>query len=459
MTELKSNMQSSAEAHVTSASGRPLPHNWLSTIVIIWLGQAFSMITSYAAGFAAIWYVTETTGSALMLALLTICAYLPQGLLSPFGGVLSDKFNRRLIMIFADFGVGVFSLFLGITIVLGQASIGLIMAMVIARSVGQAFHGPAMMAAMPMLVPEKHLMRINTLDQLLMSICSIGAPAFGILLYTAFGFHSVMFLDFGGALIAVGALLLVKIPTVRDKTTEGQSVFANLADGFRALAAKKGLLLLIFGICAGMMAFGPISAFFPLMTSDYFMGDGWMASLVEAVFGAGMILGSGILMIWGGGKRLTRLIGIAAVVTGVLTSACGFLNPDMFVIFVILSGLMAVSCSWFNAPMITLIQRFTKEEKMGRAMGFTTALIGVSSPVGIAIGGVIAEGFTIEPVTLLGLTFSGFHFEGTGILPVFIVSGAIMFALGVFIFAFKSVRTLDKETPLEPEASLVAKGC
>ena len=84
-----------------------------------------------------------------------------------------------------------------------------------------------MMAAMPLLVPEKHLLRINTLDQLLMSVASIGAPAFGIFLYTTIGFHSVMFLDFAGALVAVAGLALAKIPTVADETAENQHVLAN----------------------------------------------------------------------------------------------------------------------------------------------------------------------------------------------------------------------------------------
>ena len=445
MTEIKYPPKHDS-THERSASGRPLSHNWLSVIAIIWSGQAFSMITSYAAGFAAVWYVTETTGSPWMLSLLTICAYLPQGLLSPFGGVLADKFNRRNLMIVADLGVGVISLFLGFAILVGQASFELIMVMVIARSASQAFHGPAMMAAMPMLVPERHLMRINTLDQLLMSICSIGAPAFGILLYSTLGFHSVMFLDFGGAVIAVAALFLVKIPTVHDKSSDGQHVFKNLADGFSALSSKSGLLTLIFAIVIGMMAFGPISAFFPLMTLSHFNGDGWMASVVEAVFGIGMIIGSGILMAWGGGKRLARLISIAAIATGIITAACGFLSPHMFVVFVLLSALMAVTCSWFNAPMITLIQRNIDEEKMGRAMGFTTALIGVASPIGIAIGGIVAEGITVEPFSLLSIHFDGLSIAGTGILPIFIASGVIMILIGVFSLMRKSIRTLDKET-------------
>ena len=201
-----------------SAAGRELPKRWLAIIATIWGGQAASMITSYAAGYAVVWYITETTGSAIMLAAAAICAYLPQGLLSPFGGVIADKHNRKTVMIVADLSVGIVSLGLGIVILFGQVSFPLLMILVIVRSIGQAFHGPAMMAAMPLLVPEKHLLRINTLDQLLMSVASIGAPAFGIFLYTTIGFHSVMFLDFAGALVAVAGLALAKIPTVADET-------------------------------------------------------------------------------------------------------------------------------------------------------------------------------------------------------------------------------------------------
>jgi len=56
-----------ADGLLLSASGRPLARNWLTVIAVIWAGQAVSMITSYAAGYAAVWWLTETTGSALML--------------------------------------------------------------------------------------------------------------------------------------------------------------------------------------------------------------------------------------------------------------------------------------------------------------------------------------------------------------------------------------------------------
>ena len=413
------------DAPSLSAAGLPLPKNWLAIIAFIWAGQAASMITSYAAGYAVVWYVTESTGSALMLAAMNIAVMLPVGLISPFGGIVADKHNRKLIMIAADGAVGVISLVAGVFILAGDVSIPLLLAVCIARAVGQAFHSPAMMAAMPMLVPDKHLLRINTLDQLLLgSVASIGAPAFGIFLYTTLGFSSVMFLDFAGACVAILGLALAKIPTVVDATAEGQHVLANLRDGWRAIAKTRGLVLLIGGVTVGMMIFGPLSAVFPLMTYQHFGGDGYAASIAEAAFGVGMLVGSGILIAWGGGKRLAGLIAVAAVIVGAATAACGFLPPDAFPAFIVLVAVMAVACAWFNGPTMTLTQRNVPDDKMGRAMGLLTAAMGLATPIGIAIGGVAAEAM--------------------GVAPFFIVDGLACLALGLVLYLPKSVRALDE---------------
>ena len=111
------------DATSLSAAGLPLPKNWLAIIAFIWAGQAASMITSYAAGYAVVWYVTESTGSALMLAAMNIAVMLPVGLISPFGGIVADKHNRKLIMIAADGAVGVISLVAGVFILAGDVSI------------------------------------------------------------------------------------------------------------------------------------------------------------------------------------------------------------------------------------------------------------------------------------------------------------------------------------------------
>lgn len=415
-----------------SASGRPLSPHWLSIIVLIWVGQAVSIVTSYAASFAAVWYVTETTGSALMLALMSICAYLPQGLLSPVGGVVADRFNRKVVLIVADFTVGLVSLVMGFVILMGDLSIGAILVLVVARSAGQAFHSPAMMATMPMLVPEKHLLRINTIDQLLLSLVGVGAPALGITLYTVLGFHTVMFLDFAGACIACLALLPARIPSTwkgatadGEPTAEHHGVLAEVRAGWQALASNRGLLMLVGLLTLVMVGFGPTGSLYPLMTYSHFGGDGYMASVAEAVFAGGMLVGSTILMAWGGGKRLVLLIAGASVIFGLLCLVAGLLPSSMFWAFVVLCAGMGFVCAYFNGPMVTLVQRSVSEEKMGRVLGFVTMAMGLATPVGIAIGGVAAEAI--------------------GVAPFFAIDGLICAVLGVVLYLPRSVRALDGE--------------
>lgn len=416
-------MTESRPEPLLSAAGRPLPKRWLAIIATIWSGQAVSMVTSYAAGYAAIWYVTETTGSALALSIMTIFALLPTGLLSPFGGVIADRFNRKAVMIASDLGVGVVSLGLGLLILAGDVSFALIALFAMARSIGQAFHSPAMMATLPLLVPDKHLVRVNTLDQLLMSVVAIGAPAFGILLYTTIGFHFVMFLDFFGAVAAAAGLILAKIPDVRDQEAAGQHALANLRDGWQALTAKRGLLMVMVAVTLGAMIFSPMSAVYPLMTYSHFGGDGFMASVAEAAWGIGMIIGSSIIMAWGGGKRLALLMVVACILTGIITITCGLLPSNAFPAFVALCGLMAIPCSWFNAPTMTLAQRNVPEEKLGRVMGLMTAGFGLASPIGVALGGALAEAI--------------------GVAPFFVVDGILCVILGAAMYLPKEIRDLD----------------
>lgn len=422
-----------------SATGRELPKHWLAIIAVIWSGQAASMFTSYAASFAAIWYVTESTGSALALSFLSICAYLPQGLLSPFGGILADRLNRKYLIILADSICGLASFVLGLIILFGQVSFAAIVIMVIIRSAAQAFHYPALMALMPMLVPEKHLLRINTLDQLLLSVSGMAAPVLGIFFYTVLGFHSVMFLDFAGALIACAGMLLAKIPstkhaslssntqsnndTFNDSTSVKNHALADLKEGWIALKRVRGLFVLIILITLGMVCFSPMSSLYPLMTFDYFQGDGYMASIAEATFAAGLLIGSSILMVWGGGKKLTRLIAIACISFGLLCSVSGLISPNMFWIFAILCAGMGLVSAWFNGPMMTLVQRNTTEETMGRVIGLVNTGIALAGPIGIAAGGIFAEFM--------------------GVAPFFVVDGILCAFIGILIAAFKSVRKLD----------------
>ena len=78
------------------------PVKWAIPFFTIWTGQQISLVGSSLAQFALVWWVTETTGSATVLATATIVALLPNIVLGPFVGALVDRWNRRVVMIVAD---------------------------------------------------------------------------------------------------------------------------------------------------------------------------------------------------------------------------------------------------------------------------------------------------------------------------------------------------------------------
>lgn len=413
------------EAADAGANGVELPHSWKRIVITIWIGQAFSILTAYASMYAGVWYVTETTDSAFMLAIASLCSMLPQGLLSPIGGVVADRFNRKYVLMAADAFVGAMALIMGMIVFMGHVSVGLVLVMSALRSVGQAFHMPAMESTMPLLVPKRHLVRINTLNQSLWSMALIVGPVFGIFLYTTIGFEMVLFLNALGCALAVLTLATAKIPDFHDTSDEARHPLKSLKAGFATLNADRGLLVMAGIVMLVMAMYAGINSLFPLMTYDQFNGDGYMASVVEAAYGVTSLVGMGILFAWGGGRRLLRLVALSGFGAGVLLILTGLLTPEMFVFFVVLTGISGVVEAFFNGPLLAVLQKRVPPEKMGRVMGLFTTVTALSSPIGLALAGACAE--------------------FTGVANWFIIAGVVVSAGGVLLGALPILRTLDKE--------------
>lgn len=216
--------------------------NWKRKFAIIWSGQLFSILSSAIVGYAVVFWISVETRSAEVLSLAVMATLLPQAILGPVAGVYVDRWKRKRTMIAADMFVALCSLILGILFYAGKAELGYIYLLLALRSVGSAFHSPAMQAAIPLLAPETELMRISGVNQAIQSVCSIAGPALGALFITSFNMTVVMLLDVAGALIACTALLFVVIPdpVVTDKIVK-KSVLREMKAGVQEVRQHKGL--------------------------------------------------------------------------------------------------------------------------------------------------------------------------------------------------------------------------
>lgn len=130
-------------------------NNWKRVFAIIWTGQFFSILTSSIVNFAIILWLSFETKSAEVLAFAAIAAMLPQSVLGLFAGIYIDRWKRKRVMIMADSFIAFCTLILAVLFYLDVAKIGHIYILLALRSVGSAFHMPAMQASVPLLLPNR----------------------------------------------------------------------------------------------------------------------------------------------------------------------------------------------------------------------------------------------------------------------------------------------------------------
>lgn len=402
--------------------------SWVRTFLIIFSGQAFSLLGSFAVNFALVWWLTVETGSASILAWAMIVAVLPQALLSPIVGPFIDRWDRRRTMIGADLGIALTSILLIVAFATGEPSLAWVLSAIALRSVGAAFHTPASLAAVPMYVPEAELTRVAGWNYFLTSGMAIVGPVLGAFLMGIAPMSVVLGVDVAGALLATMSLMLVRIPNPERNLEEVAMphLFREMAAGWHELVRHRGLVALTVLVTVVGFLYMPAAALYPLMTWSHFGGGAVQASVVEVAFGCGMLVTSlavGALSSRLGGTRLT-LFGILLLGGTLLLS--GLLPRSAFVGFVILCAAMGCSAPLFSAPVTALFQAMIDPAKLGRVMSLFSSLTLLATPLGLVAAGPLAERF--------------------GVAPWFAVTGALILFTGAFAFIVPSIAVLGHAT-------------
>jgi len=127
---------------------------WFRTYIYIWIGQFLSMLSSSAVNFAVIIYLSLHYKSAEILAYSGIAGLLPQALIGPFAGVFIDRWDRKKVMIYADGFIALCTFLMSFAFIDGEANLVLVYLLLACRSIGTAFHSPAMQAIAPSPYPS-----------------------------------------------------------------------------------------------------------------------------------------------------------------------------------------------------------------------------------------------------------------------------------------------------------------
>lgn len=365
--------------------------NWKKTFINIWIGQSISLITSSIVQCAIIWYITYQTESALWLSLATLVGFIPQGILGLFIGSYIDKRNRKKIMIYSDLFIALISFIMVVYGFFTELPIWLILVCLGLRSIGTAFHSPALQASIPLIVPEKELLKYSGYSQSLQSISLIISPAVAAILYGKIFLSFIILLDVIGALIAIFTLVISNIPNPSTKEQEKISFIKETKEGFKNIVNNRIIKYLFTVSTFYILLYMPISSLFPLLTISYFGKTTFWAGIVETVFAFGMLIGGIALAKLSIFKNKRKNLILSIFIMGVSVLIAGLLTKNLFLIFLVLSLLMGFSGPITQATITTVFAEQIKPEFLGRIYSNYTSLVVIVMPIGLLLSGVFAD--------------------------------------------------------------------
>ena len=386
---------------------QPIPRNWAASFFTVWGGQSFSLFGSALVQFALVWHLTRETGSATVLAIATLFAMLPQIVLGPFAGALVDRWNRRVIMMIADGTIAVATIFLIYLFATDQVQVWHIYLIMTIRSMGHAFHFPAMQASTSLMVPEKHLTRIAGANQTLNGAINIIAPPTGALLLEVLPMQGVLSIDIVTASLAILPLVFISIPQpVRagetgEEQTQG-GFMQDVREGLRYVASWPGLLAILVMATVINFLLTPTSALMPLLVTKHFGLGALEFGLMDSAWGFGVILGGLILSAWGGFKRkvATSMMGIIGIGLGIII--VGLAPANMYWLAILGIAFSGIMNPITNGPLFALVQSTVKPDMQGRVMSLIVSAATAMSPLSLMVAGPISDAIGIRTWLWLG---------------------------------------------------------
>lgn len=406
--------------------------SWKRSLALVWLGEAFSVLTSSVLQMGLIWHVTLTTGSAGALSLVSLAGFLPMAVLGVFAGTIVDRSSIKRLMIGADLFIAGVSCTLAFGSAAGGLPVWAVAAVVFVRALGTTLHTPAFNALTPMLAPPEMLGRLAGIQQFMQSGSYILGNAIAAVLYPMFGLTAMVALDVAGAVIASVAVAISGVETPRvhreqvDQAGAGalRGFMRDTVQGYRELRRHAGLLAMLWIGFAFSVLFSPISALFPLMTFEHFGGTTMQSAATEIVFSLGMIASSAWIGATGGFKHQGVSCVLAIALFGVTTLASGLLPASDFALFLAFTFAMGVSSPLYSSPQMALMQRKVDPDCLGRVFGLYGAVCSWAMPV--------------------GLIFSTLFADSIGVTRCFVLVGVAMIVLAALSWSIKSVRTIDQ---------------
>ncbi|THV24618.1 MFS transporter [Glycomyces paridis] len=439
-------------ATVTPAERRP--EDWtdaevakgLRAFMLIWAAQLTARIGNGLTAFGLGVHVYRETGQSTAVALVTMAAFLPGVLLAPLGGVLADRFDRRLLMILGDGLSAVGLVALLVLLHNGIGSVAVICACVAFGSLFTSVMDPAYRATVSDLLTPEQYARAGGLVQFTSAAQYLVSPAIAGVLMGWFGIRLVLMVDIATMAVTVACMALVWRTVKSPRRTAPTGFWEDFRSGVSFLAAHRGITVLMLLVTLVTFCMGFLQTLLTPMVID--LSSEEVLGAVRSVAAVGMVVASLAIGVFNMGSRHLTYIAVALAAAGVTVAAMGV------AVNVLLIGAFAFLFFMTLPPLNTSVEVLARASIPNETQGKVWGLMGLISQLGYigayAVSGPLADGL-FNPLLVsdgalaasLGPVFGTGPSRGIGLLLVLV--GALLVGTALLIPRVKSIRTIEEQ--------------
>ncbi|MCJ7469612.1 MFS transporter [Candidatus Bathyarchaeota archaeon] len=445
---------SGSESTISQDSGK----TGMLGFTIIWIGQVLSLLGTSMTGFTLTIWAWRLTGQATALALVALFSFLPVVVISPIAGAVVDRYDRKKVMMLADFAAGLPTVAVLLLYSAGSLQIWHLFITGAVSGAFQAFHFPAYSAAVTMMLRKEQLGRANGMLATAQFVSMIFSPVIAALILSIAGFAGgvplVLMFDITTFLFAISMLLFVHIPRppVTEAGLKGMgSIWKESLYGFRYIYERSSLLGLQLTFFAVNLVGGFSNTLLaPLVLARTNDDQVILGSIMSAV-GIGGLIGSILLIVWGGPKRKVHgvLFGTAALsLFGVLFFGLGH-NVYTWALTAFLG---MIFFPIINGSSQAIWQAKVAPDVQGRVFATRLLIAQISIPLAMVLTGPLAD-WVFEPAMMNGGSLTAVFGwllgtgPGAGMALMFVITGILGVLVGLVAYMVPVIRNAEDILP------------
>jgi MFS family permease len=406
------------------------------TFITLWAGQALSALGSSMLSFALGVWVYQRTGSVTQFGLVVFCAMLPPVVLSPFAGVLVDRWRRKRVMVACDAGAGLCGLALFVLLARHGLQMPHVYVLTLVGSTFATFHQPAYGASLSLLLPDGAARgRANGMVQLGVAGAFVIGPLLAGVLLAAIGLRGILLVDCASFTLAAGSLAWLRFPELDGRASgQRQHFMHEMREGLAHIRGTQGLgwLLLLVASCNFSIGFVQV-LFTPMVLA---VSTQTVLGVLVSAGGAGMVVGGLATSAWGVPSQPMRGVWVGLALGG-LCMALGGLRASVW----LWGG--AVFCYFVCIPLInaslqSIWQARVPAALQGRVFAVRNTVAFGSLPLAYLVSPLLATHF-FEPwmavhgalAPVIGSWFG--TGRGRGMALMFVLVGLVLMALAAVV--------------------------